>query len=31
LPEVDLGQIARHVSQRDQHAALRAFRAELRG
>lgn len=30
LPEVDLAQIARHASEADQHAALRAFRAELR-
>ena len=31
LPEVDLEQLARHVSEKDQHAALRAFRDELRG
>ena len=31
LPEVDLAQIARYASQPDQHAALRAFRADLRG
>lgn len=31
LPEVDLVQLARHVSEKDQHAALRAFRDELRG
>ena len=30
LPEVDLAQIARHASEPDQHAALVAFRAELR-
>ena len=31
LPEVDLAQLARHVAEKDQHAALRAFRDELRG
>lgn len=30
LPEVDLAQLARHVAEKDQHAALRAFRDELR-
>ena len=30
LPEVDLLRIAHWASQPDQHAALRAFRAELR-
>jgi Uma2 family endonuclease len=31
LPEVDLARIAHFAIQEDQHAALRAFRAELRG
>jgi hypothetical protein len=30
LPEVDLVRIAHHALQKDQHAALRAFRDELR-
>jgi Uma2 family endonuclease len=30
FPEIDLGRIAYHASQADQHAALQAFRAELR-
>ena len=30
LPEVDLARIAHFASQPDQHAALRAFRDELR-
>ncbi len=30
LPEVDLGRIAHYAGERDQHAALRAFRDELR-
>jgi Uma2 family endonuclease len=30
LPEVDLARIAHHATQPDQHAALRAFRDELR-
>jgi Uma2 family endonuclease len=29
LPEVDLARLAHHAMQKDQHAALRAFRAEL--
>jgi Uma2 family endonuclease len=31
LPEVDLARVAHYASQPDQHAALRAFRDELRG
>lgn len=31
LPEVDLSRIAHYAQQPDQHAALRAFRDELRG
>lgn len=31
IPEVDLAQIARYAQMTDQHAALRAFRDELRG
>ncbi|MBX3262823.1 MAG: Uma2 family endonuclease [Labilithrix sp.] len=31
FPEVDLGRIARYAVDKDQPAALRAFRAELRG
>ena len=31
FPEVDLAAIARHATMPDQHVALRAFRAELRG
>jgi Uma2 family endonuclease len=31
IPEVDLARIAHYASRRDQHAALRAFRDELRG
>lgn len=31
LPEIDLVQVARYTAEPDQHAALRAFRADLRG
>jgi len=31
IPEVDLAKVAHYASERDQHAALRAFRDELRG
>jgi Uma2 family endonuclease len=31
LPEIDLVQVARYAAEPDQHAALRAFRAGLRG
>jgi Uma2 family endonuclease len=31
IPEVDLARIVHHAMRRDQHAALRAFRDELRG
>jgi Uma2 family endonuclease len=31
LPEVDLGRLAHFAKEHDQHAALRAFRDELRG
>ncbi len=31
FPEIDLAAIARHAAMPDQHAALRAFRDELRG
>ena len=30
LPGLDLARLAHHVAEKDQHAALRAFRAELR-
>lgn len=30
FPELDFGRLAHHASQRDQHAALRAYRDELR-
>jgi Uma2 family endonuclease len=31
LPEIDLARVAHYAQQEDQHAALRAFRAELAG
>lgn len=31
LPEVDLSRLAHHAANPDQHAALKAFRAELSG
>jgi hypothetical protein len=31
LPEVDVARLAHFAKERDQHAALRAFRDELRG